>query len=121
MVRPFEKGPRSNTETSAAAGRHGPPLSAMGIDQTGAREVRMVRALHRAAVFTANINSPPDLSHHIELGQLTLTPGGRTHHRVRRVDEPRHTLGPPIGRPPPYRPRPGGLADYGSRPKACPE
>lgn len=41
----------------------------------------MIRALRRAAVFTAVINSPPNLSHHAELGRITLTPDGqgRTH------------------------------------------
>jgi hypothetical protein len=50
----------------------------MGIDQTGAQDVRMIRALHEAAVFTAIINSPPDLSHHVELGRVILTPDGLT-------------------------------------------
>ncbi|WP_125794555.1 hypothetical protein [Amycolatopsis sp. WAC 01376] len=54
------------------------PLSAMGIDQTGTQDVRMIRALHKAAVFTAIINPPPNLSHHVELGRVTVTADGRT-------------------------------------------
>lgn len=38
----------------------------------------MVRALHRAAVFTAITNSPPNLAHHVELGRTTLTPDDST-------------------------------------------
>lgn len=38
----------------------------------------MVRALHRAAVFTAIIISPPNLAHYVELGCTNLTPDGST-------------------------------------------
>ena len=80
-MRPLGKGPRlehrilCGYEPTRLA-----PLSAMGIDQTGARDMRMFRALHRAAVFTAIINSPPNLSHQVELGRINLTPDGSTRH-----------------------------------------
>ncbi|MBB3039388.1 hypothetical protein FHU29_003857 [Hoyosella altamirensis] len=50
--------------------------------QAGARDVRMVRALRMAAVFAANINSPPFLAIQVRYGRLKLTRGKRSRQRI---------------------------------------
>lgn len=56
----------------------------------------MIRALHSAAVFTAIINSPPDL--YVELGRTTLTLDDCVPPVIYRLPRPSSAVGTAGGR-----------------------